>query len=101
MTPIRHKNCGAIVFWYTGDRYTSRMRSADVLGLDGKRPEYGGVMGHCPSCGGALHHGKMLGLVFIPTNIYRSFDEDLEPGFDVATAMKKQQEVAHKPNNLA
>lgn len=83
MIPVRHKNCGAIVFWYIGEGRGpgGPMLSRDVLKLDGTQPKFGDGIGTCQNCGGWLH-GPMPGML---PNIYRSFDEDLEPDFKLET----------------
>lgn len=80
MTPIRHKTCGAITHWYTGERGNTKMSSADVLKLDGTRPKFREEIGRCPGCGKGLWASGIY-----PANIVRCFDEDIEPDFKKET----------------
>lgn len=81
MTPIRHIDCGAIVVWYTGEPGPQLVRSRDIFYLDGTRPASSDPIPNCPSCGEQLTLGGSR------ANARRCFDEDLDPGLAVETAI--------------
>lgn len=99
MIPIRHKDCGGVTMWYIGEREEIRMRSRDIIYLDGSRPYHAGKMPDCAVCGLKLHAGSFSPLFgFVKTNIKRCFDEDLEPSPVVRAvfeALKNPQTEGH------
>lgn len=84
-TPIRHTPCGKIVAWYVGDPSNPHADSASVLYLDGSRPLAYSMIPPCPHCHTVMQPGVTM---------KRCFDEDLDPGFDVAKAMASPVRVS-------
>lgn len=91
MTPIRHRSCGAVVALYIGTMKEDRMRSIDIMYLDGTMPA---PMSGIPAC----HHcGKgMNGL-----SMKRCFDEDYTPDFDVENSLNNPVRVSKEPGRPA
>lgn len=79
-TPIRHRQCGEVAMWYVGDPTDEIMRAEQIVYLDGSRPQPRSAIPPCPRC------GMQIGV----RDLMRRFDEDIDPGFDIETVVKKQ-----------